>query len=476
MNDKRVRSGQQPVWSSGERELDLNPEFLRAVELMENGLDPVFITGKAGTGKSTLLEYWRSRTHAQVAVLAPTGVAALNVGGVTIHSFFGFKPEVTVEKVRRGGKDKELAKVLAHIDAIVIDEISMVRADLMDCIDSSLRRHVGRKDLPFGGKRMIMIGDLYQLPPVVTRDHEEYMKTRYGSPYFFAADVFKECATPERIELEKVYRQRDDKFVDLLNAFRAGEANAEHLKALNKLYKPGHETEEDWITLTTTNQRAAQVNEMRIEALKTPGKQYPCSIEGTLTHRDFPTDNALTLKVGAQVMMVSNDPEKRWVNGTLGRIVEIVPFSGNEDLIRVRLTNGETVDVWPFTWELSEWRYDAEKSEPETAVVGKFRQYPMKLAWAVTIHKSQGKTFDKVVVDISGGVFAHGQLYVALSRCRTFEGMILRKPVMQRDVRVDSRVTAFLRGEAQPAPALRPRQQSILDGIRVVPEQDAWRE
>ncbi|MEY4744845.1 MAG: hypothetical protein RL272_790 [Candidatus Parcubacteria bacterium] len=455
--------------------LDISPDFAYAASRMEEATEPIFVTGRAGTGKSTLLEYWRRKTSQRVAVLAPTGVAALNVGGVTIHSFFGFKPDITVEKARKGGRKRDLVKILAGIDAIVIDEISMVRADLMDCIDASLRKHAGRRHTPFGGKRMIFIGDLYQLPPVVSRDQEEYVKTRYASPYFFAADVFREFEPPERIELGKVYRQKDGEFVSLLDAIRAGRATRQHLEQLNRLVRPQADAAADWITLTTTNQRAALVNEARLGAISGKEATYPARVEGAVAERDFPTEHRLALKVGAQVMMVNNDMQDRWVNGTLGHIIDIVHGGGEDDAVRVQLANGRTVDVLPHAWEVSEWTFDEEKGEPDTRIVGQFRQYPMKLAWAVTIHKSQGKTFDRVVVDVSGGIFAHGQLYVALSRCRTFEGMVLRCPVRARDLIVDDRVIRFMQYEPRGPVAARPRQETFDDIVRVQ-EQDAWLE
>ncbi len=459
---------------AGEEGLEIGPDFSYALERLETAREPIFITGRAGTGKSTLLEYWRKRTLQNVAVLAPTGVAALNVGGVTVHSFFGFKPDVTVEKARKGGRKQELTKVLSKIDAIVIDEISMVRADLMDCIDASLRKHTGQRHTPFGGKRLILIGDLFQLPPVVSRDQEQFVRQRYASPYFFAADVFKQVEPPERIELGKVYRQRDDGFVRLLDAIRSGHATKAHLAQLNELVDPRAEAEEDWITLTTTNQRAALVNDARLEAIRGAARRYPAVVDGKVVERDFPTEQQLALKVGAQVMMVNNDLQDRWVNGSIGRIVDIVPVADGDDIVRVRLTNGRTVDVQPHTWEVSEWKYDQEKGEPETGIVGQFRQYPMKLAWAVTIHKSQGKTFDKVVVDVSGGIFAHGQLYVALSRCRTFGGMVLRRAVTGRDLIVDDRVMRFMQYEPRPVAAM-PRQETLGEIVRV-PEDDPWTE
>lgn len=466
--EKPGSTGPIQVAHMAEPSFEINQEVKQALLAMEEGRDPLFITGKAGTGKSTLLKEWRARTKKRVAVMAPTGVAALNVRGVTIHSFFGFRPEVTIEKVKRAGRDQDFSDLLKKIDTIVIDEVSMVRADLMDCIDVSLRQHTGEKDTPFGGKRLIFIGDPYQLEPVVgSADEQEYIRRHYCSPHFFAAEVLKRCDQLERIELQKIYRQsgqlpQDRRFIELLNAVRINEATAEHLGWLNQRVDRDFEATGEWITLTTTNKQARMINDAHLTKLPGAPRQYPAQVQGDLLEKDFPADQNLVLKPGAQVMMVNNDNDQRWVNGSIGRVVKIETVEDGADMITVRLAEGGDVKVSRYVWEVTKWRYDRDKGEPVTEVIGKFTQYPMRLAWAVTIHKSQGKTFNRVIVDTEGGIFAHGQLYVALSRCRSFDGLVLRTPVHKSDVLVDDRVTCFLRGDDIEASRPQPTED-VLD-------------
>lgn len=429
--------------------LDITPEFARALDLMERGSGHVFVTGKAGTGKSTLLEHFRRTTGKNVAVLAPTGVAALNVRGQTIHSFFGFKPDVVPDKVGKLGRTDSRAGLLAALDAIVIDEVSMVRADLLDCVDRFLRLNGRRPREPFGGLRMIFIGDLYQLPPVVTSRERDAFRYGYDSPYFFSARAF---ADPEFdlafVELEKVYRQTEADFITLLNAIRNRTATEEDLGRLNARYDPDEApTVGDFrIVLTSTNDLAAARNLERLEAL--PGRPLACrgAFEGEFDPGALPTDEVLTLKEDAQVMLVNNDRLGRWVNGTLGRVAGFgrPGNGGGRDVVLVELEDGDVVEVEPYTWELFAYAYDRKAGRLTTEPRGAFTQFPLKLAWAVTIHKSQGKTFDRVVVDIGRGAFAHGQVYVALSRCTRFEGLVLTRPIRPDDLRLDWRIVRFL--------------------------------
>lgn len=430
------------------KKLDLNPKFQHALDLMENNNQAIFITGKAGTGKSTLLSHWREQTNKQIAVLAPTGVAALNVKGQTIHSFFGFRPDTTIDQIKKIYGDKEA--VYKGLDAIVIDEISMVRADLLDCIDKFLRINGPDHHQPFGGIQMIFFGDLYQLPPVISRDELPIFNQTYNSPYFFSAEAIQELPM-EYVELDHIYRQQDQSFIELLNAVRNNSVTDYHIKQLNQRYSPNHIIPDDdfTITLTSTNELANTINEDRLERLPDQEYSYRGRITGEFEYRSLPTEEVIHVKIGAQVMLLNNDPEKRWVNGSIGRIVDILPDEVEDELFSydtliVELSNGEEVEVLPYTWEMFQMRHNKETNKLTTDVIGSFTQYPLRLAWAVTIHKSQGKTFDQVVVDVGRGTFAHGQMYVALSRCTSFDGLVLKQPLQRRHIQMDRRVTSFI--------------------------------
>jgi ATP-dependent DNA helicase PIF1 len=423
--------------------IDINSQFLHAIRIMEETDKNVFITGRAGTGKSTLLQHFRNTTKKNIAVLAPTGVAAVNVKGQTVHSFFGFKPDITLDMVNRiRPRDKTIYKKL---DAIVIDEVSMVRADLMDCVDGFLRIHGKSKSLPFGGIQMIFIGDLYQLPPVVTSRDKALFKSLYKSPYFFDAMVFGMGFDMQFIELEKVYRQRDDRFLNILNAIRNNTATDEDLAAINARYMPDfHDDKGFYIYLTTTNDLASLINTKRLADLKGKEYTYQGMIEGDFNIKDLPTGLDITIKTGAQVMLLNNDSMGRWINGSIGRVADIEKIKGEPDTIYVELQNEEVVDVRPYTWEMYEFHYDKKAKTVISDVVGTFTQYPLKLAWAVTIHKGQGMTFKKVIIDIGKGTFSHGQLYVALSRCTSLEGIVLKKPISKKHIFMDRRVVDFV--------------------------------
>ena len=405
----------------------------------------VFITGKAGTGKSTLLSYFRSHTGKKIVVLAPTGVAALNIQGETIHSFFGFKPGIAPGKVRKVRSRKKI--IYKKLDSIIIDEISMVRADLLDCIDRFMRLNGTDSKKPFGGTQMIFIGDLYQLPPVVTGRERDMFKLQYESPYFFSADVFAELGM-EYIELEKVYRQKDKIFIDLLNAIRNNSISDQDLRLLNSRVGkelPGREKNGYEIHLVTTNLMASIINEEHLSRLRTKIYTSQAEISGNFKRESYPTYEELKLGVGAQVMLLNNDSKGRWVNGSIGMIVEIRGHSGiDEEIIVVALSSGELVDVAPFSWEIFHFDYDEKTGAIESEIVGSFTQYPLKLAWAITIHKSQGKTFEKVTIDMGQGAFAHGQTYVALSRCTSLEGIALKKPIRRSHIIMDRKIVDFL--------------------------------
>jgi len=441
-------------------QIEINPEFRRALDIMEQTDRSIFITGRAGTGKSTLLTYFCHTTRKRVAVLAPTGVAALNVRGQTIHSFFRFKPNITLEQVRKQRFREEKQNLYRKLDAIVIDEVSMVRADLLDCVDKFLRLNGPRADKPFGGIQMIFIGDLYQLPPVVTSREREVFEALYDTPYFYGAHVF-DAFDMEFVELEKVYRQHEQGFITLLNSIRNKTIDEDGLATLNSRYRPRFEPPpgDFYVYLTTTNALAEEINGRRLAGLKTELYEFTAGVEGNFGNEYLPTAIDLKVKEGAQIMMLNNDSMGRWVNGSIGEIRSIVG-EGDEHLIVVELSDGETVDVTPFTWEI--YSYFIEGEQLKSEVVGKFTQFPLMLAWAVTIHKSQGKTFERVVIDFGRGTFAHGQAYVALSRCTTLNGIVLMKPFLKNHILMDYDVVKFLtRFQYQKAEQSNPAQDKL---------------
>ncbi|MDA1038170.1 MAG: DEAD/DEAH box helicase [bacterium] len=425
------------------KDIKITKEFKGAFEAMEKSNENVFLTGRAGTGKSTLLKYFRAKTKKKHVVLAPTGVAALNVKGQTIHSFFGFHPKIEKRLVRKA--DQENLEFFRNIETIVIDEISMVRADLLDCVDRALRLNRGRPKEVFGGVQMIFIGDLFQLPPVVTREDQDRFENEYPSPYFFSSEAI-EGTDINTIELQQVHRQKEKKFIDLLNNIRSGQVKTSDTEVWNKNHDPFFDPTEESeyiVHLTTTNRMAQQRNEFELNKLE--GEEWVLKAQsiGELGARKMPSEALLKVKEGARIMFTTNDPAKRWVNGSLGTIRRI----GNKGLgkfpmLTVELENGERVDVGQHKWEIFEYDYNGKSYEEE--VVGSYSQYPIALAWAVTIHKAQGKTFDKVLIDIGWGAFAHGQMYVALSRCTELKGITLLKPFRAKDVIVDQAVIDFM--------------------------------
>ena len=411
---------------------------------MENSDRSIFITGRAGTGKSTLLNYFRHVAKKKVAVLAPTGVAALNVKGQTIHSFFRFKPGITPDRVKKLRSSGDNKSIYHKLDIIVIDEVSMVRADLLDCVDRFLRLNGPESNKPFGGIQMAFIGDLYQLPPVVTGGEKEVFQSLYETPYFYGARVF-ESFEMEFVELEKIYRQHDEGFITLLNGIRNNSVTEEGLELLNERYQPEFEPPPDdfYIYLTTTNRLAEEINGKRLAVLKGRLYTFTGSIQGDFAQGYLPTAVDIQVKVGAQIMMLNNDVEGRWVNGSIGKITGITQNRKDEDIIIVaELADGEQVEITPFTWEI--FRFFVEAGELQSEVIGRFTQFPLMLAWAVTIHKGQGKTFDRVIIDIGKGTFAHGQIYVALSRCTTLGGIILKRPALKKHIWTNYQVMDFL--------------------------------
>lgn len=439
-------------------------EFEEALRLMRQACPFTFITGRAGTGKSTLLKHFRETTNLAAPVLAPTGVAALNVEGETIHRFFRFAPGITIKDARKKGGSVREPEVYLKADMLVIDEISMVRADLLDCMDQFLRG-VRKNKLPFGGLRIVAIGDLYQLPPVVTSSEREAFSQLYDSPYFFASRVAKELLAAggiSFIELEKVYRQSDSAFISLLNAVRNRSVTEDDLKKLNSRARAS--PAKDVIVLTSVNASAYELNEKRLKELPGNPKIFCGYLRGDFPEREAPAEPKLRLKKGARVMCVANDQNGRFVNGSLGWVIgfgndtppatnrkkkkEADDFFGDdqadEPSVIVKLDDGNTISISPHTWSVYRSVYDKAARTLAQEKLGSFTQIPLKLAWAVTIHKSQGKTFDQITIDLGSGAFAAGQTYVALSRCRSFEGLTLAKPVKLQDIRLDYSIVKFV--------------------------------
>ena len=411
--------------------MELNQEQKTLFDVLEKSRQPLFITGRAGTGKSVLLQYFREHSRKSTAVVAPTGIAALNVRGQTIHSFFRL-PIGLIGKDSLPSNDK-FNTLCRSIDTIVLDEVSMVRADLMDGIDQRLRQAC-RNQKPFGGKQIVLFGDLFQLPPVLSGEGlQEYFDQVYGGGYFFNAHVWRNVGLT-MCELTEIFRQKDETFKSLLNSLREGMLTEEQLAILNQ--RCGSLPLRESITLAPTNSLVSQINESRLNGLKGKLFTYRALISGVIKKSSFPTEETLQLKVGAQVILLRNDKDSRWVNGTLATVASL---SATE--IKVKI--GES--IYPLrqeTWE--EIRYTFEGGKLQEEVISSFTQFPLRLAWALTIHKSQGQTYDGVIIDLTHDTFAHGQLYVALSRCTTLQGVCLTKPIERKHVTVDPSVMAFM--------------------------------
>ena len=528
------------------KNLKLSDESKDVINTLENTNENLFITGRAGTGKSTLLGYFRSTTKKNVVVIAPTGVAALNVKGQTIHGFFKFKIGMTMQDVKKITAEVD-QKMYKKIDMLIIDEISMVRADLFDCIDRFLRLNGKNPQEPFGGVQIVVIGDLFQLPPVVGPGEGYIFETKYDSPYFFDAPAYKQGGF-QIIELSHVYRQQDPVFIDILDKIRTGEADMQHVEYINKMCLEingkkvtmtdaqsadivvadsqyvndegipidGEERDEDGniivkkealnksdvkngvkddtssdpknnliadlkkefdlagikglkfgikssttssaesgtasvqggpiqkaftVYLVTTNALADKINTEKLEEIKSPSKTYKGALVGRFEQKNAPAPEQLVLKLGAQVMTLKNDPSGKWVNGDIGTVEKML-----ENSVRIKFEDGRVEEVVGDTWEMVKYEYDELHDQLESEVVGKYTQIPIKLAWAVTIHKSQGKTFDTAIIDFGRGTFAHGQAYVALSRVRSLQGITLKNPLRAQDVRIDERIRDFLMG------------------------------
>lgn len=413
----------------------------------------LFLTGKAGTGKTTFLREVVRYTKKKCIVLAPTGIAAVNAGAMTIHSFFqfGFGPFVqgVIEPKSDFRINKSKLELIRNLQLLIIDEVSMVRADLMDHIDVELRR-IRRNSKPFGWVQLLMIGDLQQLPPIAHGGEDELLRQYYKTLYFFSSSALKSMKY-SCIELKNVYRQTDRHFIDILNHARDCTLTSQDISDLNARYVPGFspKPEDGYIRLMTHNRQVDYVNETELEKLDSKPYTFVAAVTGTFPEESYPTADSLTLKKGAQVMFIKNDPERRFINGTLGEVKSI-----DKNSIAVRLAeSGAIIDVEPMEWQNIRYQFDEESKEISSKQIGRFKQYPLKAAWAITVHKSQGLTFDKAIIDVHAA-FSPGQAYVALSRCRTLDGLVLSSPVSASVFMRDNAVDAYMNYISRPVEEL----------------------
>lgn len=425
--------------------IEINKEMQLAKKLIETTNENIFLTGNAGTGKTTFLNLLRTQTAKRMVVLAPTGVAAINAKGQTIHSFFQlpFTPFLPEYKKEKGQIKKDKINLFRTIDLLVIDEISMVRADLLDAIDDRLREYRKQKYSPFGGVQCLFIGDLQQLPPVVRDEDWALMQKHYSTPFFFSSKALQESSYVT-IELKKIYRQADEKFIGILNEVRNNHLSMESLNELNKHYLPEYEPKEGEIFLTTHNKIADAFNEKKLNELEEDSTIYNAIIKDRFPESMYPVDESLELKIGAQVMFTRNNKDANYYNGKIGTIIDL-----SEHKITIKCKE----DAYPIvaereTWENTEIKIDKETKDQYEEVVGSFSQFPLRLAWAITIHKSQGLTFDRAIIDAIAS-FSHGQVYVALSRCKSLDGMVLKSPIKLESIITDLNVTRYMQYEGE---------------------------
>lgn len=436
------------------------PEYQLAIGLIERTNQSFFLTGKAGTGKSTFLRHIINTVKKDILVLAPTGIAAINIGGVTIHSFFEFPLRQMLPEepgIKTFWRESEKRKIISSLETVIIDEVSMVRADLIDAIDCSLRRNGGNPNLPFGGKQVLFVGDLFQLEPILpAQGNELSYKQIYGNGHFYNARVFTNMAFPV-LALTRPHRQQDEEFISLLDKVRMNEVSAEDICRLNIRVSKLHSPLDYVLTLTTRADAAEGINKAHVNDLSSTAITYNAQVSGTFESARFPTDDKLILKKSAQIIFIRNDSERRWVNGTIGKVEDLTGES-----VLVRLSDDRLVTVDRVTWEQIRYEFDESRGRVNGKVIGKFIQYPLKLAWAITIHKSQGMSLDQAIIDFGSGAFAGGQAYVALSRVRTMDGLFLNQPIKQTDIIVDESLKAFVRSLPAATTAL------LKDGVHSI--------
>lgn len=420
-------------------EIVLGEEQQKAFNKIENTYDNYIITGKAGSGKSELLKYLVKNTFKKNIVLAPTGISAMNVGGSTIHSLFHLSWGIQEEKEINDNWYEHSNEVLKAVDMIIIDEVFMVRPDIFEAM-SLILQNIRKCYLPFGGVQVVAFGDPYQLPPILgdkDGDTAKYIHHIYNGNFFINCPSFKDGEF-KICELTHVFRQNDEKFINLLNQIREGKFTSETLEELNKRVKEPLNTD-NIIYLTTTRRKADEKNETELMKLDGEEYKYTATVSGNIDKSYYPTDYEITLKKGAHIIMVSNDKDGRWVNGTPGIISNLT--SNSVDVI----IDGVTYNIVPRIWEKKKYRYDVEKDELIQDIDGTFKQLPLKLAWAMTVHKAQGKTCDSVMLDLGNGAFDYGQVYVALSRCKTLEKLYLKKAIMPKDIKVHPEINKFMK-------------------------------
>jgi ATP-dependent exoDNAse (exonuclease V) alpha subunit len=439
---------------------EANPEFNYAADVVNNTNNMIFLTGKAGTGKTIFLKYIRQITKKKTVVLAPTGVAALNAGGQTLHSFFKIPPSLYVPddfrlRTDSGNDDEDGTTIfdnfhyrkphknlLLGMELLIIDEVSMVRCDLIDVIDKLLRVFRNKESEPFGGVQVIFIGDLFQLPPITQNDQWDILRNYYETPYFFSSVALRD-KLPVYIELKKIYRQTDSEFIGLLNKVRTNQISDNDMTLLNSRFIPSIIKNDNlnYIILATHNRIVDDTNQRKLNDLTTELKVYKADSSGTFPDAIIPTEFELNLKVGAQIMFIKNDMKKKYYNGKIAKIKKL-----EDNIITVELPDNEEIEVEKFTWNNIKYSWNAKERKIDEEIIGTFTQFPVKLAWAITVHKSQGLTFENVIADLSGA-FSPGQVYVALSRCTSFEGLVLKSKIYRNVIKTDPQVIKFAENE-----------------------------